>query len=60
MSFNSFVREDMKEHIALKQLFQQETEQQAVSCNPENYLQHEMHETFVIIITGDGNLPLDF
>lgn len=33
----------MKECIALKRLSQQETQQQDESCNPEDYLQHEMH-----------------
>lgn len=43
----TFVRGDMKESIALKQLFHQETQQQAESCIPEGYLQHEMHATSV-------------
>lgn len=47
MCFNSFAREDRKERISLKQLFQQETQQQAESCNPEGYLRHEMHEASV-------------
>lgn len=47
MCLNPFVREDMKESIALKQFFQQEAQQQAESCNPQDYLQHEMHETSI-------------
>lgn len=50
---NPFIRENMKESIALKQFLQQEAQQQAESCNPEDYLQHEMHETSVQI-SGDG------
>lgn len=55
----SFVREDRREHIALKQLFQQETQQWAESCNPEGSLWHEMHETSVKI-TGDGKSAFRF
>lgn len=33
---NPFIREDMKEGIAFKQFCQQEAQQHAESCNPED------------------------
>lgn len=59
MCLHLFVREDRRECISLKQLFQQEKQQQAESCNPEGSLQHEMHETSEKI-TGDGKSAFRF
>lgn len=50
---NPFIRGDMKESIALKQLLQLDAQQQAESCNLEDYFQCERHETSVCI-SGDG------
>lgn len=47
---NPFIREDMKESIALKQFLQQEAQQQAKSCSPEDY---GVHETSAYV-SGDG------
>lgn len=50
---NPFIRDDMKESIALKQFLQLEAQRQAESCNPEDYFQRERHETSVCV-SGDG------
>lgn len=56
---NTFIREDMKEDIAFKEFLQQEGQQQAESCSPEDYLQHKVLRPLDKYLEM-GNLPLDF